>query len=40
LAQTAPASWEATAKSVAARPGLSANIKPKRKVAALFKSGG
>jgi hypothetical protein len=24
---------------VSARPGLSANIKPKRKVAALFKSG-
>ena len=39
LAQGGPASWEATPKSVAARPGLSANIKPKRKVAALFKSG-
>jgi superfamily II DNA/RNA helicase len=37
--QASAASWEASAKAVAARPGLSANIKPKRKVAALFKSG-
>jgi ATP-dependent RNA helicase RhlE len=37
--QASAASWEASAKSVSARPGLSANIKPKRKVAALFKSG-
>jgi superfamily II DNA/RNA helicase len=34
----ASASWESTSKSAPARPGLSANIKPKRKVAALFKS--
>jgi ATP-dependent RNA helicase RhlE len=32
------ASWEASPKT-AARPGMSANIKPKRKVAALFKAG-
>jgi len=32
------ASWESSAKSSTVRPGLSANIKPKRKVAALFKS--
>jgi len=38
-AQSGAASWEASPKSVASRPGLSANIKPKRKVAALFKSG-
>jgi superfamily II DNA/RNA helicase len=37
--QASAASWEASPKSVATRPGLSANIKPKRKVAALFKSG-
>jgi superfamily II DNA/RNA helicase len=37
--QASAASWEASAKSVASRPGLSANIKPKRKVAALFKGG-
>jgi hypothetical protein len=37
--QASAASWEASAKTVATRPGLSANIKPKRKVAALFKSG-
>jgi hypothetical protein len=37
--QASAASWEASAKAVATRPGLSANIKPKRKVAALFKSG-
>ena len=37
--QASAASWEATAKTVSARPGLSANIKPKRTVAALFKSG-
>jgi len=35
-AETAPA-WEATVKSPA-RSGISANIKPKRKVAALFKA--
>jgi superfamily II DNA/RNA helicase len=34
----ASASWESTSKSAPSRPGLSANIKPKRKVAALFKS--
>ncbi len=37
--QASAASWEASAKTVASRPGLSANIKPKRKVAALFKAG-
>jgi superfamily II DNA/RNA helicase len=37
--QASAASWEASAKSVSSRPGLSANIKPKRKVAALFKGG-
>jgi superfamily II DNA/RNA helicase len=38
LAQAGTASWEASPKATASRPGLSANIKPKRKVAALFKS--
>jgi hypothetical protein len=34
-----PASWEAAPKAAtAARSGISANIKPKRKVAALFKA--
>jgi superfamily II DNA/RNA helicase len=37
--QASAASWEASARTVSSRPGLSANIKPKRKVAALFKSG-
>jgi superfamily II DNA/RNA helicase len=37
--QASAASLEASAKTVASRPGLSANIKPKRKVAALFKAG-
>jgi superfamily II DNA/RNA helicase len=37
--QASAASWEASARTVASRPGLSANIKPKRKVAALFKAG-
>jgi superfamily II DNA/RNA helicase len=37
--QASAASWEASSKTVVAKPGLSANIKPKRKVAALFKSG-
>jgi ATP-dependent RNA helicase RhlE len=36
-AEAAPA-WEATAKATTGRSGISANIKPKRKVAALFKS--
>jgi superfamily II DNA/RNA helicase len=35
---TAPA-WEAAAKASPARSGVSANIKPKKKVAALFKIG-
>ena len=39
LEQAAAASWEASPKTTASRPGISANIKPKRKVAALFKSG-
>jgi superfamily II DNA/RNA helicase len=37
-ADTQPA-WEASAKVGAARSGMSANIKPKKKVAALFKTG-
>ena len=37
--QASAASWEASARTVPSKPGLSANIKPKRKVAALFKSG-
>jgi superfamily II DNA/RNA helicase len=37
--QASAASWEASARTVSARPGISANIKTKRKVAALFKSG-
>jgi superfamily II DNA/RNA helicase len=37
--QASAASWEASSKTVVAKPGLSANIKPKRKVAALFKAG-
>ena len=37
--ESGSASWAASPKSAAARPGMSANIKPKRKVAALFKSG-
>jgi superfamily II DNA/RNA helicase len=36
--QAAAASWEAAPKTTASRTGISANIKPKRKVAALFKS--
>jgi superfamily II DNA/RNA helicase len=39
LEQAAAASWEASPKTTASRTGISANIKPKRKVAALFKSG-
>ena len=39
LEQAAAASWEASPKTTASRSGISANIKPKRKVAALFKSG-
>jgi len=38
LEQAAAASWEASPKTTASRTGISANIKPKRKVAALFKS--
>ncbi|MGE4328894.1 DEAD/DEAH box helicase [Diaphorobacter sp.] len=34
----ASASWEVTPRASPARPGVSANIKPKRKVAALFKA--
>jgi superfamily II DNA/RNA helicase len=37
--QGASASWESTPKTAVARPGVSPNIKPKRKVAALFKAG-
>jgi ATP-dependent RNA helicase RhlE len=37
--QASAASWEASARTTGSRPGLSANIKPKRKLAALFKSG-
>jgi ATP-dependent RNA helicase RhlE len=37
--QGATASWESTPKTAVARPGVSPNIKPKRKVAALFKAG-
>ncbi|WP_313312465.1 DEAD/DEAH box helicase [Pulveribacter sp.] len=37
-AAEAPASWEATARTAPARSGISANIKPRRKVAALFKA--
>jgi superfamily II DNA/RNA helicase len=33
-----PPAWEAAAKSAPARSGISANIKPKKKVAALFKT--
>ncbi|MCX7266183.1 MAG: DEAD/DEAH box helicase [Burkholderiales bacterium] len=36
--QAQAASWEASPKSVATRGSVSANIKPKRKVAALFKT--
>jgi superfamily II DNA/RNA helicase len=36
--QASAASWEASARTVPSKPGLSANIKPKRKVAALFKA--
>jgi hypothetical protein len=39
IEQAASASWEASPKTTASRTGISANIKPKRKVAALFKSG-
>jgi superfamily II DNA/RNA helicase len=39
MEQAASASWEASPKTTASRTGISANIKPKRKVAALFKSG-
>jgi len=39
LEQASAASWEASPKTTGSRPGLSANIKPKRKVAALFKAG-
>jgi superfamily II DNA/RNA helicase len=39
LEQAAAASWEASPNTTASRTGISANIKPKRKVAALFKSG-
>jgi superfamily II DNA/RNA helicase len=37
--QGVSASWESTPKTAVARPGVSPNIKPKRKVAALFKAG-
>ncbi|AVP58353.1 DEAD/DEAH box helicase [Pulveribacter suum] len=37
-AAEAPASWEATARTAPGRSGISANIKPRRKVAALFKA--
>jgi hypothetical protein len=39
LEQAAAASWEASPKATASRSGISSNIKPKRKVAALFKAG-
>jgi hypothetical protein len=39
VAESGTASWEASPKTGGSRPGMSANIKPKRKVAALFKSG-
>jgi hypothetical protein len=39
MEQAAAASWEASPKTTGSRPGISANIKPKRKLAALFKSG-
>jgi hypothetical protein len=38
-AEAQPA-WEEAAKSGAARSSVSANIKPKKKIAALFKTGG
>ena len=38
-APDAPPAWEAAAKASPARGGVSANIKPKKKVAALFKLG-
>ena len=37
-AADAQPSWEAAAKAAPARSGMSANIKPKKKVAALFKT--
>jgi hypothetical protein len=38
VASDAQPAWEASAKASPARSGVSANIKPKKKIAALFKT--